>query len=147
MRSKYLIIVIAFAAAGCATMGGLREDPLDAGTSRHFDAPFQIVVDAARQSMIDAKLQIEEAYQPSPGTQVMLGKKGTSFWSWGELVRVVVVEGPEGSDPTTVRVLSKRKSGLNFAAKGDYSEAIFSGIELGLVSAESRSAETSTEGV
>ena len=146
MSISRLMPILVVALAGCATMGGLREDPLNAGKSRHFEAPFVRVVDAARQSMIDAKLQIEEAYRPSPGTQVLLAKKGTSFWSWGELVRVVVVEGRDETDPTIVRVLSKRKSGLNFAAKGDYSEAIFSGIELGLIAEDPSADEASDMG-
>ena len=61
---------------------------------------------------------------------MIVAKKGTSAWSWGELVRVVVQK--SASDRTTVRVLSRRRMATNVTAKGDYSDTIFSNIELAL---------------
>lgn len=127
-------LTILVVAAGCASMGGLRDDPLDAGKERTFEAPFPEIVDAARDAVEGAELQIEDAYQPKENVWVILSKKGTSAWSWGELVRVVVV-GPEETDQaeeTVVRVVTKTKGTLNVAAKGDYSETIFSSIALAL---------------
>jgi len=59
---------------------------------------------------------------------MIVAKKGMSAWSWGELVRVVVQE--LSNDRVAVRVLSKRRMATNVTAKGDYSEAIFSSIEM-----------------
>ena len=117
---------------GCASMAGLRTEPMTAGESRNFDADFDRVVDAALQSIKQEGLQIEESYKPNAKTWVILSWKGASAMSWGELVRVVVEK--TADEATAVRVITKRKSALSVTAKGDYSQSIFSGISVALKS-------------
>ena len=67
-----------------------------------------------------------------PNTYLIMCKASTSAWSWGEIVRLAVIRASDTQ--TTVRVYSKRKSAVNIAAKGDYSNTILSNIELKLKS-------------
>jgi hypothetical protein len=57
---------------------------------------------------------------------MIMSKARTSAWSWGEIVRVVVVS--EDPKHTTVRVFTKRRISINITAKGDYSKQILANI-------------------
>ena len=61
---------------------------------------------------------------------MIVEKKGASAFSWGELERDV--DERTSSEKVSVRVLTKRKLATNVTAKGDYSDTIFSNIELQL---------------
>lgn len=87
----------------------MKEEPLEKGKVQTFGADLGQVVDTARESMVSAKLTMEEAYQPEDGVWVLLGKKCTSFWSWGELVRVVIDDQDQSDDGVRVRVITNRK--------------------------------------
>lgn len=132
MSRLVLIGSLCLMSVGCATAGSLRSEPLSAGVAQSFPAPVELVVEGARQAMIDAGLTIDEAYSRDGGAFVVQGSKGASAGSWGELVRVVVAP---VADATRVNVVTKRRMATNITAKGDYSRAIFGGIELFLASA------------
>ena len=131
MKRKYFILLSALLLQACATMGGLRNEPLTAGFAQEFEGTFEEVLQATRESVVSAGLSIEEANQLTSGTWVIMAKKGTSIFSWGELVRILVEQHQEEA-PVVVRVITKRKGTLNLTAKGDYSDSIFSGIRLAL---------------
>lgn len=116
--------------AGCATTGSMREAPLSEGVPRIFNAEFNRVLQASQESVVETGLNIEDAYQVNDRTWIIIAKKPTSAWSWGELVRIVVEKNNESK--TTVRVLTKRKLATNVTAKGDYSNSILSNIALKL---------------
>ena len=111
-------------------MGGLKSEPLDAGVARTFVAPYEKVLQAARDATFGAGLSIEGSEQIDSTTTVMIAKRGASGWTWGELVRVVVQQGDSGG--VTVRVLGKRKLATNVTARDNYSDAIFESIALAL---------------
>jgi hypothetical protein len=125
-----LSLASALVIGACATTGGMRQEPLDAGAAREFTGDFQTVLRAARTAVTNAGLAVDSYDQVNDSTAVLVAKKGTSAWSWGELVRVVV----QGSsnNHVSVRVLSHRKLATNITAKGDYSATIFSNIDLAL---------------
>ncbi|MBC8230729.1 hypothetical protein H8E77_14365 [bacterium] len=104
--------------------------PLDAGRSQTFSADYDTVVKAARDALMSSGLAIDDASEVGNKTFVILAKKGTSAWSWGELVRVTVQEVSESK--TTVRVYTKRKLATNVTAKGDWADTVFSNITLQL---------------
>lgn len=116
--------------AACATTGGMRSAPLDEGTSRVFAGEYDQVLRAAREAVVEAGLAVEEVDKINDTAWMIIAKKGMSGWSWGELVRVVVEK--TGPESTSVRVASQRKVATSIAAKGDYSVAILSNIELKL---------------
>ncbi|HEX9690764.1 MAG TPA: hypothetical protein VGA22_01560 [Gemmatimonadales bacterium] len=128
------IPVMLAVAAGCSSQGGVQNAPLHAGVGRTFEADFDRTLDAAREAAVESGLRIESATQVDDNTYMIMTKATTSAWSWGEIVRLVVVREAENS--TTVRVYSKRKVSINVTARGDYSNTILSNIELKLRAGE-----------
>ena len=120
-----LLLTVLFLPA-CATVGGIQNAPLTAGVTRTFDAGFDNTVKAARESVVEAGLQIESVREVDANTFFIIGKKGTSAFSWGELVRVAVMR--EGENRTRVAVHTQRRVATNVTARGDYSEPILSNL-------------------
>lgn len=127
-----LLLLLAFALGSCATMGGMYKEPLDKGAVRDFPNDLDETTRAAREAMVGAQLMIEDVEQLNDSTWMVLGKKGTGSWSWGEMVRVVIVANTP--ETTRVYVISKKKMATNVTAKGDYSDDIFSQMEFALSS-------------
>lgn len=118
-------VVLALVAA-CASTGGMVAEPVDVGTERTFDRDYADVLRAARSAVTAAGLTIQTDSVVNDSTQMIVGTKGVSAWSWGELVRVVV----QGTGPSQahVHVLTRRKMATNITAKGDYSATIFTAM-------------------
>jgi len=72
-----------------------------------------------------------QASRVDGGGWSIVASKGMSAFSYGEFVRVMVAP---ASNPKSsiVHVLTRRRLATNVTAKGDYSEAIFAGIDLRL---------------
>jgi hypothetical protein len=115
---------------GCATTGTMRSAPADNGIARTFTGEYDKVLKASREAVVEAGLAIEEVNKVDDRTWMIIGKKGASAWSWGEMVRVLVQQ--TGPSETTVRVYTQRKLATNVTAKGDYSSSILSNVELKL---------------
>jgi hypothetical protein len=124
------LVGLALLSVACASTGGLRTEPLDAGVGREFSGDYAAVLRAAEQAVLGAGLTVDSYEEVNDSTAVIVGKKGMSAWSWGELVRVVVQK--SAADRVAVRVFTRRKMATNVTAKGDYSETIFANIELAL---------------
>jgi hypothetical protein len=103
---------------------------LDTGVLREFDGEYATVLSAARNAVTAAGLTIDSYQEVNDSTAMIVAKKGISAWSWGELARVVVQK--SGDNRVGVRVLTRRRVATNLTAKGDYSDAIFSNIDLAL---------------
>ena len=112
----------------CASAGGMRTEPLDAGEAKIYATPLGVVVPAAQQAVRAAGLEVENVSQPDSVTWMIVAKKGMSLFSWGELVRVVVQPSPD-SAAVVVRVFTKRRLATNITAKGDWSGAIFDELD------------------
>jgi hypothetical protein len=119
-------VVVLALAAGCASTGGMVAEPVDVGTKRTFDHGYAEVVDAARAAVTAAGLTVQADSVLNDSTRMIVGTKGMSAFSWGELVRVVVQ--CTDSSLTNVHVLTRRKMATNITAKGDYSATIFKAI-------------------
>lgn len=104
----------------------IRSAPLHSGESRTYQAPYKKLVKYARESVTESGLIIESSEKIDDNTYMIIGKAKTSAFSWGELVRVVLIDNVE---KVTVRVFSKRRIKLNLAAKGNYTQTILSNIE------------------
>jgi hypothetical protein len=115
---------------GCASAGGMKNAPLEAGVAREFPGSYEAIVRAARDATVQAGLAIDSFTDVDSSTAMIVAKKGSSLFSYGELVRVVVQR--TGQNRTAVRVYTKRKLATNVTAKGDYSETIFENIALSL---------------
>lgn len=129
MVLRYSILILSTSLLfGCATTSSVKNAPLSEGVSKTYEAGFDEVIEATRDAMTDAGLEIEEAYEADDQTFVIIGKTGASGFTWGEYARSVVVEMGNGS--TTVRVLTKKKLATNVTAEGDYSDEIFSSLDI-----------------
>ncbi|MFQ5627467.1 MAG: hypothetical protein ACE5I1_01805 [bacterium] len=124
------MFVISMIMNNCASTAAVQNAPLHAGVGRTFNASFDRTLKAAREAVTEAGLQIESASQMDENTWMILGKKSMSAWSYGELVRVLVSR--KGAQRTEVRVFTKKRVSINLTAKGDYSNAILSNVELKL---------------
>ena len=131
---KTIILIGLFAITGllgCASTGSMRSEPLDAGAVREFSGDYAVILRAARDAIVAAGLAIDSFDEVNETTAMIIAKKGASLFSWGELVRVVVVQ-QSPSGPTQIRVVSDRKLSTNVTAKGDYADTIFSNVALAL---------------
>lgn len=125
--ASVILAVVGISPAACvATTGGLKNEPLDAGTSGSFAAPLNRVVSATREAVVQAGFQIDDVSHPSDSTWVVIGKRGAGFYSYGELVRAVVQ--PTTGGRAVVRIITKRRLATDITAKGDYSHAVLSNI-------------------
>ncbi|MFD2586955.1 hypothetical protein ACFSQJ_08435 [Croceitalea marina] len=104
----------------------IRSAPLHSGESRTYEAPYKNMVKYAREATTEAGLSIESSEKIDDATYMIIGKAKASAWSWGELVRVVLID---NADKVTVRVYSKRAIKINVTAKGNYTNTILSNIE------------------
>jgi len=123
-------LVILTVLAACASPTSVQNAPLHAGVGRTYQAAFERTANAAREAVVETGLQIESASQVDATTWLIVSKKGTSAFSWGEVVRVVVIR--DSPTETTVRVHSARRISPNITAKGDYANSILSNVELKL---------------
>ena len=128
LRYSICILFFGLLACGCATTSSVKDAPLSEGVSKTYEANFDEVVKATRDAMTDAGLEIEEAYEADEEAFVIIGKTGASGFSWGEYARSVVVGRESGN--TTVRVLTKKRLATNVTAEGDYSDEIFSSLDI-----------------
>ena len=122
------ITVLLILTAACASTGGMRSEPLDAGESKFYAAPLAVVAPAAREAVLSAGLDVDAVSQPDSVTWMIVAKKGMSLFSWGELVRVVAQQTPDGA-AVVVRVFTKRRLATNITAKGDWSGTIFDELD------------------
>jgi hypothetical protein len=120
------LALLVFPLCACATMGGMKDEPLERGSAASFSASLEETNDAVREAMVGSQLMIDEITQVNDSTWMFLSKKGTSAWSWGELVRVITIDVP--GDKTRVYVVSKRKLATNVTAKSDYADDLFTQI-------------------
>lgn len=125
---KRLFVLIAL--AGCATMAGMRTEPLDAGVAREYTTDLRTAVSATRNALLGSALEIDDVEQMDESTSMFLAKRKAGQWTYGELVRVLVVQTSE--DVVTIRILSKRRSAINVTARSDWSDAVFAQIALDL---------------
>lgn len=95
--------------------------------AKFYAAPLGVVVPAAQQAVLSAGLDVDQVSQPDSLTWMIIAKKGMSFFSYGELVRVVARQTPEGA--VVVRVITKRRLATNITAKGDWSGPIFERLD------------------
>jgi len=127
VRKGFQPAVVALIATACASSGGMRSQPLDVGEAKFYAAPLNTVAAAARQAVLAAGLDVNAVSQPDSLTWMIMAKKGMSLFSYGDLVRVVVQQTPEGA--VVVRVFTKRRLATNVTAKGDWSGPIFEQLD------------------
>jgi hypothetical protein len=132
---KVAVLLLAFVSiatsiTGCATTSMMRSASIEAGESKTFNTSLGKVLEAARESVIQSGLEVEEDTQLDDQTWIIICNKGVTGWSWGERARITVQKKSELE--TFVRVLTRRKLPTNITATWDFSPEIFSNIESNL---------------
>ena len=125
----FALLLILGANTGFSQQNGInkiRSAPLHSGESRTYQAPYKSLVKFAREAVTDAGLILESSEKIDDATNMIFGKAKTSAWSWGELVRVVLIDNTE---KVRVPLLSKRRIKITLTAKGNYTQTILSNIE------------------
>src|SRR5262245_11002785 len=95
MSSRMLASVLAgslMPLVGCASALDMRSEPLDRGVSRVFTGDYDRVVKAAHESVVDAGLKINEESLDIDHISTIVATKPLSMFSYGEVVRLVVVQ-------------------------------------------------------
>jgi hypothetical protein len=126
----FTFVFISASITGCASTSMMRSASIEAGESKTFNASFDNVLDAARESVTQSGLEVEEDTQLDDQTWIIICNKGVTGWSWGERARITVQKKSESK--TLVRVLTRRKLPTNVTATWDFSPEIFSNIESNL---------------
>lgn len=124
------IALVAATVAACASVGAMRSAPLDQGVVRHFDADLRDAVLAARTALGGSQLEIEEIKQVDDHIWYIIAKRSTGEWTHGELIRVVCEE--VADQDVAIRILTRRRVEVEFTAKGDWSDELFTQIALEL---------------
>lgn len=118
----------------CASLGGVRTQPLDRGEMRVYSAAPDRVVAAARWAFKESGLRVQEVSQVDSVTWIILGSSGIAFLGDGSLVRVLVQWRDSGL--TAVRVFSQpRLATRSLAEKGDWDDDVFERIGRHLMEA------------
>jgi len=125
-NSSRTALACALLAAACASVQGVRSQPLDAGDVRFYGAPFGDVVAATRATVLALDIHVQDTATVDSTTWMVLGTKGMSFTSYGEVVRVIVHQTADG--PIAVRVVSKRRLATNIIAR-NWTDSIFERLD------------------
>ncbi len=102
--SSVIAAVCAALAAACASVQGVRSELIDAGEVRFYAAPFGAVVAATRTTVQTLEIKVQDTATVDSTTWMVLGTKGMSMMSYGEVVRVIVHQTSDG--PVAVRVVT-----------------------------------------
>lgn len=136
MRLQAVLPTAAFGIVACATVGGMRNIPLDEGTERRFAADLNAAVLAVRNAIAASALAIVEFEQVGETTWIVIATGLGHETTHDELVRVVCEALRPGE--VAIRVVTKRRGPLHTMTQGDWSETLLTQIalELGDGSAE-----------
>ena len=122
-----LFLLCSSTSFGQKKLSKVKNAPLHAGEARTFDSPYKTTIKYARNACTESGLILESTEEIDEDTYMILAKAKVSAFSWGEIVRVVIQR--KSNAKTVIRVYTKKRIGLNVAAKGNYSNTIFTNIE------------------
>lgn len=120
MRPASLVLLML--ATGCATVGSVTSRPAGDGSGRSFAAPLPEVRNALRVAFDSTGLAPKDSSQLNDSTLMIVGTRGFSMWSYGEIVRVLLAG---RQDTTDVRVVTAKRMATNVFANGDWSTKLF----------------------
>lgn len=132
MKGSHLLPVFVAATTACASMGGLRTAPLEAGDVTVYPDSLATVVAAAHQATLAAQLEVHDVTQTDSTTWMILASNGGSFVAgYGALVRVVIHQMSPGS--VAVRIVTKKKLATDLSTRTDWVYDILHHLNRALV--------------
>ena len=122
------------ASSACATVGGLRVEPIDRGDVLYYAVPIATAVAAAQRAIERAGPTIKETSQVDSVTWMIIATTGFSadvflHPRFGDLVRVAVQQVPR--DLVAVRIISRSRDGTEVPVR-DWSGPIYRELERDL---------------
>lgn len=117
MKPTWLILL-----AGCATVGSVSSRPPDEGAGRIYAATLPAVRSAAQSAFLATKMQTKKTELLNDSTAIMIGTQPTGAWTYGEVVRVLMVG---HADSTEVRIISAKRMDTNVFAEGNWGKILF----------------------
>jgi hypothetical protein len=122
--------VLCLAGSGCATVNSVSREPLTDGLTWPYPVPLEYVIQATRTVMTRGEVTIERDAPLDTRTWMIVGTQGVSLFSWGEIVRVVIV----GYPWTTVTAYCEPRIATNVTAMDtdDFAAKLFPAIALEL---------------
>lgn len=139
IRRMLVPLLLITALAACASTQGLIVAPLDAGHERVYPDSFTAVVPLAREAVLQNGLKIDTILHPDSLTLMIVAKTDASWFSYGELVRLLARPRPDGE--TSVRVYTMPRLGTNVTYTR-WDDEVFIQLGRGLV----RRIQTDTAG-
>lgn len=110
--SKILMIIgLSFSLLGCSNAASVKSEAMAEGTERSFDAPYEVVIQAAIDGLAQLNLTPSERQNVAEGHAIMVARPPHGF-SWGEVGRILVVR--SDTKPTLVRVVYEKRTSLQF---------------------------------
>jgi hypothetical protein len=108
---------------GCATVGGIRTAPLDAGTAHFFRQPLPVVAAAARSAVDSVHLTFDTAFAPDSQSAMLVAHHGMDVMlSYGEIVRILARA--QADSGTLVNVYTRARLATN-VTHADFNDAVF----------------------
>ena len=119
--------------ASCS-MKNVQDEPVDAGESQTFDAPYAAVTQAATEGILRVRLEITHV-EEEPDRLVILFVRPTSNLQWGAAGRLVVDK--SAAPPTVAHVTYDRRLPLSGGGQERWARAIFAKMRDALRTADS----------
>lgn len=123
MMRAFLPILL-LGSGACATVAGVRRQPLDRGMLTYYPRPAEATIDASRRALQSERATLQGVERRDSAT-VVLGTRGGSFLGSGEIVRIVITS--PSPDTSAVRVVSR----TNFTPMSNPAAALF-GFDRGV---------------
>ena len=114
LRKAYLVcsLSIVLALAGCASASNVKQQSIDAGTARAFQASYEQTKAAVLASLTQLKFTPVEREERPDGHSILIGRPPHGF-SWGEVGRIFIEKSAD--KPTIVRVVYEKRVTFQFA--------------------------------
>jgi hypothetical protein len=117
-------------ASGCATVSSTKTAPIKEAKAVQIAAPCPEVRAALPTGLRRLGFLIEEIIETDTCEVTIVASKGGSAFSWGELVRVSVVQVSAGA--TELQITTKLRLITNIFAQSDWSAPIATAVREGL---------------
>ena len=104
--------------SGCVSVGTMRSLAPDQGVEVRYALPPDSVLDALPTALADRHLRIAVREPADSATTVIIARKGTNLFTYGELVRVRVTQTAMGNE-TTARFVARSRSAFDYSGRVD----------------------------
>ncbi len=139
MKTTLVPLLSLWALAACASTQGLRTAPLDAGVARVYPDSLDPVAAAAEGTVRSAGLTVDTILYPDSQTVMIIARSGSSVFSYGEIVRVLMQRLPSGETSVRVHTVPRLATNLTYTR---WNEDIFGALGRALARARSVSPAT-----